>query len=75
MEIKFNHFDNQILKNLDDQSKLGYFIAFLPSALYDGLRTMCKKHHIKLQEDTVDKIMEVISERLKPLTNDPTAKE
>ena len=68
MEIKINHFDNTILKNLDNKSKLGYFIAFLPYTLYDGLRTMCKKYHIKLQEGAENEIMKLIIEQLKPLT-------
>lgn len=64
MQIKLNHFDNSCLKKLDNQAKLGYFLAFVPDALYDGLRAMCKKHHIKLQSGAEDVIMKLIAERL-----------
>ena len=64
MKIKLSHFDKYILKQLDEQAKLGYFITLAPFAVWDGLRDICKKYHIKLSDAAVDEISKLIAEKL-----------
>ena len=64
MKIKLNHFDRRILKQLDEPSKLGYFITLAPFVIWEGLRAICKKYHIKLSDSAVDEISKLIAKEL-----------
>lgn len=64
MKIKLDNFDRRILKQLDDPSKVGYFVTFAPFVIWEGLRDLCKKYHIKLSDSAVDEISKLIAKEL-----------